>query len=144
MTNQPYDVMTREEIEASWKKQNQNKEEQKMEQNQTNWMQTELNEANQNISPIGDRKEALKIEDKQMVEVDIDFSKPFDKWIDPNNTKTIRKIIPVRCNGKDMNFWLNPANPIYRELLEAGQKGQTHFKIMRTGVAKATRYVLVH
>ena len=143
MTNQPYDVMTREEIEASWKKQNQNKEENKMEQNQTNWMQTELNEAKQNTNLTGDRKEALKIEDKQMVEVDINFSKPFDKWIDPNNTKTIRKIIPVRCNGKDMNFWLNPANPIYREILEAGQKGQTHFKIMRTGIAKATRYVLV-
>ena len=108
-----------------------------------NWMQTELNEAKQNTSPIGDRKEALKIEDKQMVEVDIDFSKPFDKWIDPNNAKTIRKIIPVKCNNKEMNFWLNPANPIYRELLEAGEKGQTHFKIMRTGVAKATRYVLV-
>jgi len=109
-----------------------------------NWLSIEQAEIKQNINIIGDRKEALKIGDKQMVEVDIDFSKPFEKWIDPNNSKTIRKIIPVKHDGKDMNFWLNPANPIYREILESGQKGQTHFKIMRTGIAKATRYVIVH
>ena len=107
------------------------------------WMGKEAEELKQNTNMGGERKEALKIEDKQMVEVDIDFSKPFEKWVDQNNSSTIRKILPVKYNGKDMNFWLNPANPIYREILEAGAKGVTHFKIMRTGTAKATRYVLV-
>lgn len=114
-----------------------------------NWLNEELNNCTTQIETI--HKLSLKLEENKIYDIEIDFSKPFEKWTDPIQTEkqkeegrfTIKKIIPIKYNGQDMNFWLNTANPIYKEILEKGKLGITHFKIIRIGQAKATRYKLV-
>lgn len=107
-----------------------------------NWLVEEIKSVSTN-NFSGERLEGLKIADKQMVEVSIDFTKPFEKWQDPIS-KTIKKIIPVTLqDGSKRAFWLNCANPLYKELLELGKAGQTKFSIARTGMGKATRYTLI-
>jgi hypothetical protein len=90
----------------------------------------------------GEKLPSLKFPENELLEVDIDFSKQFNTYHDELN-KSIKKIIPVTYNGKRMIWWLNCSNPIYHKVLELGKKGQTHFKILRTGSMKATRYTLV-
>jgi hypothetical protein len=79
----------------------------------------------------------------KLVELEIDFSKAFNKWADPVNKGTIKAIIPVVYNKEKLNFWLNTKNPLYGELLARGKKGETKFKILQTGTQKETRYNLV-
>lgn len=105
-----------------------------------NWLQDELNEMN--TETIKDRKEALKIEENQIVEIEIDFSKEWEKYID-NENKVTKKIIPIIYNGLERVFFLNVKNPLYKDLLLAGNLGQTKFKIMRTGQGKNTKYIII-
>lgn len=104
------------------------------------WLDAELKDLSE--EKPSERKPALKINENQLVEVDVDFSKAWDKWTD-QDTGLVKKIIPLKHEGVEKVFFLNTKNPLYKELLLAGQKGMTHFKIMRTGQAKATRYILV-
>ena len=107
-----------------------------------NWIDKELKESAAN-QPMGERLDGLKIEENKITEIQVDFSKPWSKWEDIE-TKTIKKIIPVIHEGKKKNFWLNTKNPLYKQLLELGKKGQTIFKIVRMGKTKDTRYNLVN
>ena len=87
---------------------------------------------------------SLKLTPNQITTISIDFSKPFDKWTGESGNKTItKKIIPVMVNGVKMNWWLNVKNPVYREILESGQKGMKEFKVLQTGNKADTKYVLV-
>ena len=105
------------------------------------WIDKEIAEQQSN-KPI-DRKPAIKLEENKIYEMDIDFSKPWDKWTNPDDG-TIKKIIPVKYGGVDSVFFLNVRNPLHRQLLELGRKGQTKFKVIRLGQAKATKYSLVN
>jgi hypothetical protein len=111
-----------------------------MEQQKT-WLNEEAEELNKN-QPSGDRLPSLKLEENKMTEFDIDFSKEFEKWIDPKDNR-VKKIIPVTHNGQKKVFWIAVNNPLYRKIIELGSKGVTHFKIVRTGQQKDTRYALV-
>ena len=114
------------------------------------WMQAELNA---NPMPNGERLPAFMFEENKIAEIKIDFSKPWDKWTDPESG-TVKKIIPMtvvsatdkegkNLAGQRMVFFLNVKNPTFREILTAGTKGQSVFKIIRTGKAMATRYQIV-
>ena len=106
----------------------------------TNWLVSELDviEANQ---PKMDRLPSLQMEENKIAEIDIDFSQPFDNWQDKDgNTK---KMIVCTHAGIKKLFWLNVKNPLYREILVKAKQGQTKFKILRTGQAKATRYTII-
>ena len=105
------------------------------------WLIEELKEVKEN-SFDGERKPALQLEENRTVEMTINFSKPFEKWID-NENNTIKKIIPVHIGEVDLVWWLNIKNPIYRQIIELGSKGQTVFKVMQTGNKKTTKYILV-
>ena len=105
------------------------------------WLKEELDELEKN-KPSGDYPEALKLEEGKVTEFEISFEKAFDQWIDPA-TGAVKKIIPVMHKGEPRVLWINCANPLYRQIIEAGSKGQRTFKVMRTGQAKATRYTLV-
>lgn len=99
------------------------------------------------LKELGDQKKieqlpSLKLEEGKIAEIEISFEKPFEKWQDPQS-KAVKKIIHCVHNDQRCIFWLNVANPLYRELLEAGKSGRTKFKILRTGSAKATRYTLI-
>ncbi len=85
---------------------------------------------------------ALKLVENTIAEIEVDFSKPWEKWVDPES-KVVKKIVPCTYLGVKSIFWLNTKNPIYRELLEAAKAGKTKFRILRTGTAKATRFTLI-
>lgn len=111
----------------------------------TNWLKDELEKQNTYSAKDYERRPALKVEENKMVDIEVDFSKPWDKWENKENG-SIKKIIPV-TNMSDNNkyyFWLNVANPLYRELLTFGLNGVTRFRVLRTGQAKATKYILVN
>lgn len=72
----------------------------------------------------------------------VDFSKPFEKWID-NENNAIKKIIPVRVGEVNLVWWLNVKNPVYHQIIEKGSEGQTVFKVLQTGNKKTTKYILV-
>lgn len=105
----------------------------------TNWLDEEAKELSTNTN-FGERLPALKLEDKKIVEFTVDFSKPFDKYIADGVTK---KIIPVTHKGEKKVLWMNTKNPLYAQLIEAGKKGQTTFKVSTTGTQKETRYTIV-
>ena len=86
---------------------------------------------------------ALKLEEGKITVFEVDFSKPFDEWVEPE-TGTVKKIIPVIHDGEQKVFWLNTRNPLYGEMLKAYKElGQNLFKVMRTGTAKDTKFNMV-
>lgn len=122
-------------------------EEQKTETTQTieekdiNWLDEELKIVKE-TSFDGERKPALQLEENKTITITIDFSKPFEKWVDTEND-AVKKIIPVRVGEVDLVWWLNVKNPIYHKIIELGSKGQTIFKVLQTGNKKTTKYILV-
>ena len=119
-------------------------EEQKIEEQKVdlNWLNEEIEETKTQAFD-GERKPAFKLEEGKIFEIDIDFSKPFDKWVDPNDNTSIKKILPVKYKGEDKVWWLNVKNPIYQQILLAGKQGQTKFKVTQTGTGKNTKYSLL-
>jgi len=111
------------------------------EQKNENWLNKELEDVKQN-SFDGERKPALKLEENKIVEMTIDFSNPFEKWVDPENG-AVKKIVPVKVGEAEVIWWLNVKNPIYGKIIELGSKGQTQFKVLQTGSQKNTKYTLV-
>lgn len=109
---------------------------------QTTWLEQEAAELNKNSTFDGEKLPSLKLEENKLTEFDVDFSKEFDKWIDPADNR-VKKIIPVVHAGEKKVFWLAVNNPLYRRIIEAGKNGITHFKVMRTGQKANTRYNLV-
>jgi hypothetical protein len=113
-----------------------------METNKTNWLEDEA----KNLTQPKQYEElpSLKLTPNVVTEIQIDTSKPFDKWTGEVGNKTItKKIIPVVVNGVRMVWWLNVKNPIYREVVDSCLKGITTFKILQTGSKADTKYVLV-
>ena len=106
-----------------------------------NWLTEELEEVKQS-SFDGERKPALQLEENKIVEMTIDFTNPFEKWID-NENNTIKKIVPVKVGEVELVWWLNIKNPIYHQIIEKGAAGQTVFKVLQTGNKKTTKYNLV-
>lgn len=111
-----------------------------MEQNLENWLLKEAEEVSTSNSK--ERLEILKIEENKLYDLTVDFSKPFNKWVDPQ-TATVKKIIPVVHEGKQKVWFLNVKNPVYSEIIHLGLKGLFRFKITRTGKFKNTKYTLM-
>jgi hypothetical protein len=109
---------------------------------QTDWLDKELETFKNANTQEFEKLPALKLVPNVITEVNIDFSKPFNKWTDEENHAQ-KAIMPVTVNGTKMNFWLNIKNPLYVELVRAGRLGTTNFKILQTGTQKNTRYTIV-
>jgi len=108
----------------------------------TNWMQQELDSLGR--AATYEKLPALKFEKDKLTEIEIDFSKPFEKYNTENNGKPITKaIIPCKHNGEKKIFWLNQKNPLFRKLIELGKKGLTKVKIIQTGAQAETRYSII-
>jgi hypothetical protein len=105
-----------------------------------NWLDDELKTV-QSPASLGERLPALKLEEKKITEFEVDFSKPFPKWTGADGI--VKSILPVIHAGERKSLWLNIKNPLYREIIEAGRKGQKNFKVIRTGSLKETRYQTV-
>ena len=106
----------------------------------TNWLDEELNSV-QSPSPY-EKRPALKMQPNKIVEMEIDFSKPFYKWEDKIH-KSFKAVIPITVNGEKLHFWVNTRNPLYREICQKGKAGITKLKIIQTGSQQDTRYNLV-
>lgn len=107
----------------------------------SNWLAEELENVKE-TSFDGERKPALQLEENKTVTMTIDFSNPFEKWID-NDNDAVKKIIPVKVGEVELVWWLNVKNPIYHKIIEKGTEGQTVFKVLQTGSKKTTKYILV-
>lgn len=109
--------------------------------NNTDWRKQEAEQLAQKVTY--EELPALKLTPNVVTEISIDFSKPFEKWVgeDAKGSPITKKIIPCTVNGIRMNWWLNVKNPIYSEIIKA--EGQTTFKILQTGTAQNTKYVIV-
>ena len=105
-----------------------------------NWVQGELAGTAQTVEY--EKFPAPVFEENKLTTVVVDFSKPFQKWKDEETNK-VKAIIPCTSNGVRCNWWLNTKNPVYRKILEGGQKGITTFTIMQTGKGNKTKYALV-
>lgn len=113
-----------------------------METKINNWLEDEAKGLTSNLATY-ENLPSLKLTPNVITEIDIDFSKPFEKWNGENNGKPVtKKIIPITFTGKKMYWWLNVKNPVYKEIIEAGKNGITHFKVMQTGSREQTKYVL--
>lgn len=88
---------------------------------------------------------SLKMEVGKITTFSVDFSNPFAKWEgdDKKGGKVKKAIIPVMYQGKPHNFWLNVKNPLYRQIVDAGLKGITTFRVIQTGTQAETKYTLV-
>lgn len=112
--------------------------------NTNNWLEEETKNLKGSSSGDYEKLESVKLESGKIVKLTIDFSKPFNKWTETKDGKTVIKaIIPVTHKDIKKNLWLNTKNPLYGILCEAGKKGQTEFKISTTGSQKDTKYTLV-
>lgn len=113
-----------------------------IEQADLNWLENEAT----NVQQQTDYEDipSMKFVEKKIIEVVVDFAKPFEKWTGEQSGKSVTKaIIPVMYQGQKRNWWLNVRNPVYRELILAGAKGQSIFKILQTGSQAGTRYSIV-
>jgi hypothetical protein len=109
--------------------------------NSSNWLDAEI-EAHEQTD--FEKVDGLKFEENKITEFTVDFSLPFEKKsTEFEGVSALKAIIPVLQNGAKKNWWLNVKNPLYTQVLVAGRKGTTNFKVMRTGSAKGTKYILV-
>jgi len=106
------------------------------------WLDAEIAQLDDSDKAQVEFDPPIKMEENKLYEIELDYAKPWPQWQD-QSTKTIKKIIPIVCNGQKMVFFLNVKNPLYSELLKKGKAGQRKFKIIRIGQAKATRYKIV-
>src|SRR4030042_4642092 len=109
----------------------------------TNWLTEEAKNLTQPVTY--EELPSLKLTQNVVTEIQIDVSKPFEKWSgeDVKGNPVTKKIIPVVVNGVKMNFWLNVKNPLYRELINLCTIGKTTIKVLQTGTQAQTKYVLV-
>ena len=106
-----------------------------------NWLTKEVEEI-KTTSFDEDRAPALKLEENKITELVVDFSKPFEKWVD-QESGVVKKIIPVESKGQKFVWWLNIKNPVYGKIIQKGSEKQTTFKILQTGSKQNTKYTLV-
>lgn len=116
-----------------------------MEEKTTNdWIKDELAE---NTKEEEERLPSLILEENKVVNLTIDFSAPFKSWTeyeaDGKTINKIKKMVPVKVGEVNLLWWLNVKNPIYTQLLQAGAKGQTEFKVLQTGNKQTTKYSIV-
>ena len=51
-----------------------------------------------------------------------------------------RDVLRIQINDNPADWMINPASPLYRELLQNLSQGKNHFTIVRSGLEKQTRY----
>lgn len=87
----------------------------------------------------------LVMEENKIVEIDIDFTQPFQTYTTTNSKglPMTKAILPVTHDKVKKSWFLNKKNPTYREIIQAGKAGQTHFKVLQTGKQAETKYILV-
>jgi len=112
------------------------------EQQQVNWLQKEAKELNKQASFDGEKLPSIQFEENKIVKFSVDFKEEFQIYDDTAN-KCVKAIIPVEHKGEKKILWLNKKNPLYKDLIHAGQQGQKEFAVMQVGNKANTKYNLV-
>jgi hypothetical protein len=123
--------------------------ESKEEQDMKKWLEQEEQLVSQPTASFEKRPSPVFVENRITV-VWIDFSKPFDKWQDPDTGK-VKAIIPCESlvSGKRERcfWWLNLKNPVYKDIIRAGRKANTsglvEVRVTQTGSKENTKYILI-
>lgn len=105
------------------------------------WIQKELEEMPTREEYI--KIPALKFEENKPKIIIINCDKPFETWTSNDGKNTIKKMIPVIDNGVQKMWWLNPANPSYKALLQMLMTGKNTITVLQTGAQAQTKYVLL-
>ena len=108
---------------------------------QTSWLDEEAAQFTSKTALTGEKLESLKLEAGKIVKFTVDFSNKFNVWTSPDGVT--KKIIPVTHKGVKKNLWLNQHNPLYKQIVERGKKGQKDFAVSTVGTQKDTRYTIV-
>ncbi len=109
-----------------------------------NWLETEEQNLQSNTPQQYEKLPALKMEENKIYKLQIDFSKPFEKWNGENKGKPVVKaIIPLMHENIRKNFWLNVRNPLYRTIVTLGRENKTEITLMQIGNQSNTKYVVV-
>jgi hypothetical protein len=90
------------------------------------------------------KQETLDFVEGTIYEIIVDFSLPFAKVQSKYNENVTQAVVPVKYQGKDMIWWVNIKNPIYKQLIDLAKIGKNAIKVVRTGKLKATRYNIVN
>ena len=114
-----------------------------MTEQQTNWLDSELDALINSNETAVTYLEPLKLLENKITEITFDFSKAPEKKPNKLNPNTKQALIPCKVGNKDYTFWLNVQNPLYGELLKQAKAGKNTLKILRTGKQKETRYTIV-
>lgn len=109
------------------------------------WLEEEAEIIKQRTPLQGDKIPALKFAENKITELNIDFSKPFNKWtgVSQKGKPITKAIIPCTVGSEKKNWWCNVENPIYGIIISRGLRGQTKFRIFQTGNQDKTKYTLV-
>jgi len=110
---------------------------------QSNWLDEEVKSLDANRPTANNYPEPLKLMENKITEIEVDFSKPFEKKPNKMNPDTVQALIPCKLGAEQRMFWLSVANPLYGQIIRAGKAGTTKFKILRVGTQKNTRYTIV-
>jgi hypothetical protein len=114
-----------------------------METETKNWAEKEAEEYTSHFD--GEKLPALKLIENEITEISIDTSKPFDKWVNQEDS-TVKKIIPCMVAGNQYVWWLNVKNPLYSEIITKVALSYPEplvIKILQTGAKQSTRYTIV-
>lgn len=109
------------------------------------WLEEESEVLAMNQPPKFEQLPALKLVENKITEIEIDFSKPFQKHTikSMNGLSVIKAIIPCKVGAENKIWWMNIKNPVYKEIIDFGKKGKTKFKIFQVGNQNKTQYKLV-
>lgn len=116
------------------------------EQKDLNWIVEEQQKLGENNKSEYEDLPSMKFDENKVTSISIDFSAKPNSYdsTDDRGRKVFKAIIPVVYDSVKKLWWLNKANPIYRELLERGKANPVFsVKILRTGQQMKTRYVIV-
>lgn len=112
------------------------------------WIEEEEKQYKESMAAKGGDFEKLpnmKFEENKITDIEIIFQEKFKTWVDKkeDGREVPKAIVPILHNKEKKNWWISKFNPIYWDLLNKAKKGQTKFKILRTGQMKDTRYMIV-
>ena len=112
--------------------------------NITNWLDEEIK--NTNEGKVYEKLPTVQFIENKIVNLTIDFSKPFDKWTGDSRGRTgqvTKAIIHCMQDNQLKVWWLNVKNPTYSEICKRGKSGQREFKIIQIGQQATTQYKIV-
>ena len=115
----------------------------------SNWLDEEAKSVDAQ-GDFGPKLPSPMFEDGKITIMNLNATKEFQKWTDPETKKTkaiISCTSDVDGKAQKCNWWVNLRNPIYKEIIhrckDAKDKSGVLVKILQSGTQDKTRYTLI-